>query len=239
MRTRHLILGMMGAVVTFLVASAPWSHAVFVGMVAGTPCQNGILEVAADRVEILFGAKLASPWVICLDGSHYGLDVSHGSTRFTVMFPAIVIIGPEGRNPEVVAHEMAHAEISARTGPLLRTYKIPTWFDEGLAMQVDHRVDYSRRSLTAYRSRSDLFIPRLSAIAAPSSFFSGTDQGKVHYALAKCAIEEWQRQNAPQTTEDFLKQINWSSDFPITAFEDAEAICRSKSGGLNSSRGTH
>jgi len=49
-----------------------------------------------------------------------------------------VYIGPKGLNVDVMAHGIAHAEIKHRTG-LDQWHRVPAWFDEGLATQVDLR----------------------------------------------------------------------------------------------------
>jgi len=91
---------------------------------------------------------------------------SYGNTQF-VGGRACVMIGPNGQNVDVVAHEMAHAELFLRVGWLARWLQIPTWFDEGVAMQVDYR---SRYDLPAEK------IPNagdVRALTTFSKFFSG------------------------------------------------------------------
>lgn len=221
----RLAIGMIALTLAFLGASAPWSHAAIVGALVGTPCPEDAVTKAEERIVKLFGAMRASPWVYCLAAPAYGLDVSHGSTRFTVFFPAIAVIGPKGHNTEVIAHEIAHAEMSARTGPLLRTYKIPTWFDEGLAMRVDHRIAYNRQSLNEFKAKPDVLVPFLNEIASPASFFQTGEVGRLHYAFAKCVIEEWQREHGSLALNDILRKVSWFSEFPVEAFSRSEEIC--------------
>lgn len=53
----------------------------------------------------------------------------------------VVLIGPKGRdNLDVIAHEMAHCELHSRRG-FWASRRVPTWFDEVLALQVDQRED--------------------------------------------------------------------------------------------------
>lgn len=47
-----------------------------------------------------------------------------------------VVIGPDGFNEDVIAHELLHSELRTR---LKNKDKVPEWFDEGLATVVDHR----------------------------------------------------------------------------------------------------
>jgi len=93
------------------------------------------------------------------------------------------MIGPEGRNVDVVAHEMLHGELHHRVGWLQRWLQIPVWFDEGVAMQVD------------YRSRYDLPVEQIPSAASVRELttFSKFQSGAVvsNYARAKYVVASW------------------------------------------------
>lgn len=50
-----------------------------------------------------------------------------------------LILGPEGNNTDVIAHELCHDELFARLGWWRVKRQIPQWFNEGLALMVDYR----------------------------------------------------------------------------------------------------
>lgn len=50
-----------------------------------------------------------------------------------------LILGPEGNNADVIAHELCHDELFARLGWWRVKREIPQWFNEGLALMVDYR----------------------------------------------------------------------------------------------------
>ncbi len=52
---------------------------------------------------------------------------------------SFLVLGPEGNNPDVIAHELCHDELYARLGWFRIKRDIPQWFDEGLAMMLDYR----------------------------------------------------------------------------------------------------
>ena len=106
----------------------------------------GRLHAAAKRrIADTFGATRASPVIVV--GSTQALrqlfpgSSSYASTIY-VPYRSCVIVGPEGRDVNILAHEELHAEIHHRVGHWYRLTEIPTWFDEGLAMQVDYRERY-------------------------------------------------------------------------------------------------
>ncbi|MBD2753568.1 hypothetical protein [Spirosoma validum] len=52
---------------------------------------------------------------------------------------AYLILGPDGNNTDVIAHELCHDELFARLGWWRVKQQIPQWFNEGLALMVDYR----------------------------------------------------------------------------------------------------
>ncbi len=52
---------------------------------------------------------------------------------------SFLVLGPEGNNADVLAHELCHDELFARLGWWRVKRQIPVWFNEGLALMVDFR----------------------------------------------------------------------------------------------------
>lgn len=50
-----------------------------------------------------------------------------------------LVLGPDGNNTDVIAHELCHDELFARLGWWRVKRQIPQWFNEGLALMVDYR----------------------------------------------------------------------------------------------------
>ena len=109
-----------------------------------------------SRIQTTFGTPQAKPILIFLDDSNsfWSLKLNeYGSTHF-IGSKICVMIGTKGRNIDIVAHELMHAEIADRLGYWHRLTKLPIWFDEGLAMQVDFRPHYNLRNGTDSKSAS-------------------------------------------------------------------------------------
>ena len=177
------------ALVLALILNFRWVHAASVTLLA-EPCEPLLRSQAHARVAELFGDTQSRPLIHCLSEPALGLDVSHGRTNFAPLLPAVVLIGPQGANVDVLAHEWAHAEISHRLGFLQRTFGFPVWVDEGLAMQVDYRPEYNLKALRQYQSQPDLIVPTAAAISS-SKFFVASTQGKLHYTVSRCAVAAW------------------------------------------------
>ncbi|GAB3032559.1 hypothetical protein [Spirosoma pulveris] len=50
-----------------------------------------------------------------------------------------LVLGPDGNNTDVIAHELCHDELFSRLGWWRVKREIPQWFNEGLALMVDYR----------------------------------------------------------------------------------------------------
>ncbi|MDR0861347.1 MAG: hypothetical protein LBN30_01000 [Oscillospiraceae bacterium] len=106
---------------------------------------------AKTRINKFWGRTKSSPMVVFSDDADklkkLGLE---GGTARTVTFTlngahSYTIISPEGLNVDVIAHELSHAELHYRLydGKLLPSARVPVWFDEGVATQVDYREIYN------------------------------------------------------------------------------------------------
>jgi hypothetical protein len=147
-----------------------------------------LLSDARSRVKQTFGAPRANPIVVFFDAARtFGpLKVNeYGSTSF-IGSRACVMVGPKGRNPDVMAHELVHAELFDRVGAWARLTQIPVWFDEGLAMQVDYREKYNLPG----NSENDAKKVRL--LEKSSDFWRGDDAVITgNYAMAKAEVAQW------------------------------------------------
>ncbi|RYC71444.1 MULTISPECIES: hypothetical protein [Spirosoma] len=69
----------------------------------------------------------------CLGGEGAGCSLG------TPWGDSFLVLGPEGNNADVIAHELCHDELFARLGWWRVKRQIPVWFNEGLALMVDYR----------------------------------------------------------------------------------------------------
>jgi hypothetical protein len=143
---------------------------------------------AKARIEATFGVPVAKPILVFLNDTQrvgpFKLN-SHGSTQF-VGSRACVMVGPKGRNVDVIAHELMHVELHHRVGYWQRFRQIPTWFDEGVAMQVDYRARYT---LPEDEKPKTGYVRELGTVR---EFFEPNEQAVVrNYAAAKAIVADW------------------------------------------------
>jgi hypothetical protein len=154
--------------------------------------RQAILEIqtqAQTRIENMFGASRAKPLVVFLNNPATVFTFKsngYGGTFF--VGPRVcVILGPQGTNVDVVAHELLHAELSERVGPWRRFSEIPAWFDEGVAMQVDFRSRYDSSQIV---DAAELALLR--TLRSMDQFNAGNHEEITrHYARSKRAVAQW------------------------------------------------
>jgi hypothetical protein len=103
------------------------------------------LADAKENIATLYGEYTADPVII---GGHTmevmktyaGNSYNRAGRTYLTLLRTFIILGPRGvLDEDVISHELAHAEFSARVGHK-SSDEIPSWFDEGLAVQFDGRV---------------------------------------------------------------------------------------------------
>lgn len=99
---------------------------------------------ARDRIRRFWGGQRGQAILIycpqqadyeqyCVGGEGAGCSLG------TFWGASYLILGPDGNNTDVIAHELCHDELFARLGWWRVKRQIPQWFNEGLALMVDYR----------------------------------------------------------------------------------------------------
>ena len=115
-----------------------------------------------------------------------------------------LVLGPDGNNTDVIAHELCHDELFARLGWWQVKRQVPQWFNEGLALMVDYRFSSPVSWEQADSVRTDR-IPRpetgavarhpllkLSDIETTRDFFGGSySHTMLAYRTAANEVTRW------------------------------------------------
>ncbi|MCP4937339.1 MAG: hypothetical protein GY927_24800 [bacterium] len=223
MRKVRWIFGIMVFMVAlFFALNFSWTHAAVAWLVTKSECPAKLIVLAKKDVAALFGSTRSSPLWVCTTKPLLGLDISHGTTRSALFLPSIIVIGKKGPKRNVMAHEYVHAELAARLGA--RYALIPTWFDEGLAMQVDYRRLYTPRALARYLRRKEVQKPYLDDLASSFRFYR-RGKGRINYAFANCVVKNWLKAQGAKQPLKLITNIEWKKSFPIEQFRKAEQRC--------------
>lgn len=144
---------------------------------------------AGERIKQTFGAPRARPLVVVRDSrTFWPLKLNDYASAAFVGSRACVLIGPQGQNVDVVAHELMHAELGHRVGHWRRSFDVPAWFDEGIAMQVDLRARYNWSNQQG-NSNDHGYVRQLKS----QGQFNDADDRQLtrNYAAAKAEVARW------------------------------------------------
>lgn len=164
---------------------------------------------ARARIAATFGPVSAEPILVFFSRPEgfgpFRLN-PYGSTPF-IGSRACVLVGPQGQNVDVLAHELMHAELHHRVGYRQRWLEIPTWFDEGVAMQLDYRPRYALppEAVAGGDVRS---------LSSFSAFFGGDEQRVVrNYAAARRVVAAWLEKVGAASLYAHLERLSKGESF--------------------------
>lgn len=180
---------------------------------------ESMLASSESRVDEFYGEKTVTPAYIYCDSDEdflkFGVPFLAPACA-NMKLGAYVVISKTGLVEDIIAHEIAHTELYNRIGFFNRLRKIPTWFDEGLAMQLDTRPGYSEDSLWASTAGFNQ-MPDVTQLITAGQFGGGTsDEVYLNYATAKYEVGKWY---TPAKLDLFIEAINQGA-----SFEEAYAL---------------
>ena len=136
-------------------------------------------------------------------------------TSKTLFFPSkknYISVSNEYCDISIFAHEFTHAELHTRL-TVNALNSIPTWFDEGLALQNDYREQYS---LDAWKDQTEngKNVIAVEDMDTPSEFYSGTKEDRrFRYLNAKHEVSEWMNNHKQNGLLELIDKLNNGSDF--------------------------
>ena len=167
------------------------------------------LADSKKRLHSLYGEYTADPVVIAghtmevmkvYGGNSYNRT---GRTYLTTV-ATIVVLGPDGVvSQDVLSHELAHAEFVKRIGYRNKN-AIPSWFDEGLAVQFDYRFSDSERRFANDNVEAALELDQLGTIE---------HDDWLGYAKSKQEVGRWLEVVGEKGFRDLLQAIRSGDNF--------------------------
>lgn len=172
-----------------------------------------LIEQATVRVSDFWGDKKASPtFIYCYTATDFErYSQAPAAPAITQLkLGAYIVLSADGADPDIIAHEITHAELYERVGFYKWTFVLPPWFRHGLAMQNDFRSYYSEDTLKA---RSDNFatLPDIQKFKSDDEFYAGTtEEVMLNYMTAKYLVRRWYTK---EKLAQLLKDINAGKGF--------------------------
>lgn len=176
-----------------------------------------LIERAEERVRAFFGDLRFSDetiFVIC-DDERLTRKLGEDHAAVTISFPVekhYICVSDEYLELDILAHEITHAELRARLTAKAQG-KIPTWFDEGLAVQNDYRERYGEEQWIA-QTENGKRIVALEDIDTPAEFYAGTaEDRRFRYLNAKHELGIWMASHGQQGLLELIEKLNGGADF--------------------------
>jgi hypothetical protein len=172
------------------------------------------LHAARSRIAGTYGVPVARPTTIIAandrDAARFGLVDDVPGTAFISPLRTEVVLNLAHFSIDVTAHELVHAEVAHRLGFWTRTVKLPVWFDEGVAIQLDRRAPYLVDCGVVGEQR----IREVRQLRTVRRFWHG-DTGQIvrNYQAAKCAAAEVLERHPPHTLYASLTRLTQGARF--------------------------
>lgn len=212
---------------------------------------RGHVLTARDRIRRFWGDRRGRAVLIycpqqtdyeqyCVDGEGAGCSLG------TPWGASYLILGPEGNNADVIAHELCHDELFARLGWWRVKRQIPQWFNEGLALMVDYRFsnpavwdrpDSTKANRAGFEDDDDLMpfarrpMLKLTELETTRDFFGG-DYGHVMLAYRTAAdeVSRWLTTVGRAGVLALTDAVATGDDFSDT-YRHLERVKRTRAGG--------
>ena len=176
-----------------------------------------MIEQAKDRVRTFFGDvrfQDETIFIICDDEKlTRKLGEDHGTVIY--YFPSethYICISDEYLELDILAHEITHAELHTRLSAEAQK-AIPTWFDEGIALQNDYREKYSEAQWTQQTDNGKNAVA-LEDMDTPAEFYAGeAEDRRFRYLNAKHELDVWMISHGQQGLLELLDRLNGGADF--------------------------
>jgi len=164
---------------------------------------------AEGRIANLYGTLSGKPVILAghtmdVMEKYGGNTYNRAGRTYLTRLASFVVLGPDGiQSPDIIAHELAHVEFSERVGHSNQA-RVPNWFVEGMAVQVDERY-----SEVEWLARTD------NGRTAPNLKQEGVIEHDdwMAYATAKYEVKRWLDIVGKQGMLDLLQSIQEGQDF--------------------------
>ncbi|MGB0429844.1 MAG: hypothetical protein ACPGLV_05175 [Bacteroidia bacterium] len=173
---------------------------------------KALINKSIKKNETLWGSGFYAKPIIIYCNTYkqylkYAGEYTAGMTRVTSI-NTYLILWRGGLSLDVIAHELCHAELSARLGIYNRLLLMPGWFDEGLAMQLDERDEFK------WLTDTTNFYEYLKPLRGHKSFWDGSlFKVSKNYCYAKIEVANWLGPHPAEKLSQLLNGLNEGTSF--------------------------
>ena len=176
-----------------------------------------LIDEAKSRVTAFFGSLTCLDRTVIIICDNEKLLAKLGGDHDTqfVLFPvkkSYISVSTEYLTVDVLAHELTHAELYERLSVKAHS-RIPTWFDEGVALQNDYREQYGPEAWAEQTDNGKNIVAHEDMDTA-AEFYSGTKEDRrFRYLNAKHDVAKWLEDHGLQGFMELIDRLNGGEDF--------------------------
>lgn len=171
-----------------------------------------LVDNALKRNELLWGGPESRYQIIFCDSNDELKRYSKGANSLTICSTIgnYVVIGKDFINLDIISHELCHSFLYNKVG-YTRMTRLPAWFDEGVAMQLDYR-DYYCDSLMEKNYITDPLL--LKEISLKKTFYyANKEKQRYNYTIAKYEVQNWIRKNGKARFNELIESLKEGKEF--------------------------
>ena len=156
-----------------------------------------LIPEAKRYVSDVWGKVTSKPTIYACSTKEFAKSLGIGARAY--QFNNHLVLSPKAMTKELIAHEWSHAELYKRIGGFWTWRKIPSWFDEGLAVLVSHEPRHDERAWKKIID-NNISYPSLSELVTLKQWNEATHKYNkninmndivVTYAVAGHEVEKW------------------------------------------------
>src|SRR5713226_4070659 len=145
------------------------------------------------------------------------------------------LFSPRGTSIPILSHERSHVELYSRAGGFLTMRRVPSWFDEGLAVAVSEEPTHAE-SVCEEARKEGVPLPPLAELESGRQWLEAVRKYRnpglnpknlaVVYATAGCEVGSWLRSVGASGLQSLIEQVRAGAEFSI-AYQSVQGTYRS------------
>lgn len=180
-----------------------------------------LIPKAKKYVAKVWGNITSHPTIYACSSKECAKSLGIGARAY--QFNNHLVLSPKAISKELIAHEWSHSELYKRVGGFFGWRKIPSWFDEGLAVFVSHEPRHDNRAWKKIKD-NNIFYPSLNELISLRQWNQATHKYNkniqmndivVTYATAGHEVKKWYKRVGLNGLNELIKKIKNGVSFEI------------------------
>ena len=167
------------------------------------------LRKSSSAVEMFFGSLTTHPMIFACSTEECYQSLGGKTARGAAFGATAIRLSPRGLDNAIAKHELAHIEFHARLGMWTTMRRLPTWFDEGLAVLVSEDPRFVGPPMP-----SDMSGPQVRQLISLRQWLAAANApGRGPYAPAYREVKAWYDRVGHPGLLNFIKKLRDGQSF--------------------------